>query len=178
MTDEGVEALRADKKFAKLTDNDQNSIIADLGHSVGTHETDEALRDLAKTALRRADVDAKKPLVDAIVDAFAIRDPDADPVTDKKGNVQPDPDLRDNENVPLPAVPVTYEAEIDARLETIEYRSAIDDYMTAEVLPYVPDAWVDHDKTKIGYEIPLTRHFYTYTPVSYTHLTLPTSDLV
>ena len=91
-------------------------------------------------------------------------DPDADPVTDKKGNVQPDPDLRDNENVPLPAVPVTYEAEIDARLETIEYRSAIDDYMTAEVLPYVPDAWVDHDKTKVGYEIPLTRHFYTYTP--------------
>ena len=36
--------------------------------------------------------------------------------------------------------------------------------MTAEVHPYVPDAWVDHDKTKIGYEIPLTRHFYTYTP--------------
>ena len=36
--------------------------------------------------------------------------------------------------------------------------------MTAEVLPYVPDAWVDHDKTKIGYEIPLTRHFYKYVP--------------
>jgi type I restriction enzyme M protein len=47
VTDEGVEALRADKKFAKLTDDDQNSIIADLGHSIGTHETDEALRDLA-----------------------------------------------------------------------------------------------------------------------------------
>ena len=37
-------------------------------------------------------------------------------------------------------------------------------YLTDEVLPYVPDAWVDHSKTKIGYEIPLTRHFYTYTP--------------
>ena len=36
--------------------------------------------------------------------------------------------------------------------------------MRAEVLPYVPDAWVDHDKTKIGYEIPLTRHFYRYVP--------------
>ena len=36
--------------------------------------------------------------------------------------------------------------------------------MAAEVLPYVPDAWVDHDKTKIGYEIPLTRHFYKYVP--------------
>ena len=163
VTDEGVETLRADKRFAKLSDDTQNSIIADLGHTVGTHETDKALRDLARTALRRADIKGK-PYENAIVDAFAIRDPDADPVTDKKGNVQPDPDLRDNENVPLPAVPVTYEAEIDARLETIEYRSAIDDYMTAEVLPYVPDAWVDHDKTKVGYEIPLTRHFYTYTP--------------
>ena len=36
--------------------------------------------------------------------------------------------------------------------------------MEAEVLPYVPDAWVDHSKTKIGYEIPLTRHFYKYEP--------------
>ena len=36
--------------------------------------------------------------------------------------------------------------------------------MAREVLPHVPDAWGDERKTKIGYEIPLTRHFYTYTP--------------
>ena len=36
--------------------------------------------------------------------------------------------------------------------------------MAAEVLPYVPDAWVDHGKTKIGYEIPLSRYFYRYVP--------------
>ncbi len=36
--------------------------------------------------------------------------------------------------------------------------------MAEEVLPYVSDAWVDHAKTKIGYEIPLTRHFYKYVP--------------
>jgi len=36
--------------------------------------------------------------------------------------------------------------------------------MAAEVHPYVPDAWVDPDKTRVGYEIPLTRHFYTYVP--------------
>jgi len=36
--------------------------------------------------------------------------------------------------------------------------------MKAEVLPYVPDAWVDTDKTKIGYEMPVTRHFYKYAP--------------
>ena len=36
--------------------------------------------------------------------------------------------------------------------------------MAREVLPHVPDAWVDHDKTKEGYEIPFTRHFYVYEP--------------
>jgi type I restriction enzyme M protein len=61
-------------------------------------------------------------------------------------------------------VPVTFKADVAPRLRTIEYRSAIDDYMTAEVHPYVPDAWVDHEKTKVGYEIPLTRHFYKYVP--------------
>ena len=50
------------------------------------------------------------------------------------------------------------------RLATLVYRTAVDDYMRDEVLPYVPDAWVDHSRTKIGYEIPLTRHFYKYVP--------------
>ena len=47
-------------------------------------------------------------------------------------------------------------------METPEYRAAIRDHMEREVLPYVPDAWVDYEKTKIGYEIPLTRHLYVY----------------
>ena len=38
----------------------------------------------------------------------------------------------------------------------------IDDYFAREVLPYVPDAWIDTKKTKIGYEIPMTRYFYEY----------------
>ncbi|MFN9708412.1 MAG: SAM-dependent DNA methyltransferase, partial [Burkholderiales bacterium] len=37
-------------------------------------------------------------------------------------------------------------------------------YLKAEVLPHVPGAWIDHSKTKVGYEIPLTRHFYVYQP--------------
>lgn len=55
-------------------------------------------------------------------------------------------------------------ADPTARLHSPEYRAAIRDYLQREVLPYVPDAWVDYDKTKIGYEIPLTRHFYVYKP--------------
>lgn len=61
-------------------------------------------------------------------------------------------------------MPVRFEEDPAARFESPEYRTAIDDYMRDEVLPYVPDAWVDHTKTKIGYEIPLTRHFYKYVP--------------
>jgi len=43
-------------------------------------------------------------------------------------------------------------------------RPAIDAYIAAEVLPHVPDAWVDYTKTKVGYEIPINRHFYLYKP--------------
>ena len=78
------------------------------------------------------------------------------PVRDRKGTPKPDAKLRDAENVPF-----TYggnTAGADRRTETIQM------YFDAEVTPHVPDAWIDHTKTKIGYEIPLTRQFYVYTP--------------
>ncbi|HEU5407674.1 MAG TPA: hypothetical protein VFU48_07890, partial [Nitrospira sp.] len=105
-----------------------------------------------------------KPVETALLDVLAVRDPDADPVTDAKGNIEPDPDLRDYENVPLPSTPVSFEADPASRLATLEYRTAVEDHLTTEILPYAPDAWIDHTKTKIGYEIPLTRHFYKYIP--------------
>ena len=104
------------------------------------------------------------PAQKAVWSALAVRDEDAPVITDRKGNPEPDPELRDNENVPLPAVPVSFVEDPTERFATLEYRTAVDDYMRDEVLPYVPDAWVDHDRTKIGYEIPLTRHFYKYVP--------------
>jgi type I restriction enzyme M protein len=82
---------------------------------------------------------AKKVLVEGL----AVRDELAPPVT-KNGRPVADPALRDTENVPL--------------------TEDIGEYMTREVLPYVPDAWVDEARTRIGYEIPFTRHFYEYTP--------------
>ncbi len=66
--------------------------------------------------------------------------------------------------MPLPPKRVTFEPDTGRRLDTLEYRTAIEDYLEEEVLPWVPDAWHDPKKTKIGYEIPLTRHFYVYTP--------------
>jgi len=61
-----------------------------------------------------------------------------------KGKPQPDSSLRDTENVPL------YED--------------VETYFKREVLPHAPDAWIDHDKTKVGYEIPFNRHFYVFEP--------------
>ena len=95
---------------------------------------------------------------------LVVRDPNAPVVTDRKGNPKPDPTLRDYENVPLPTKRVTHETDTSRWLTTIEYQTAINDYLEPEVHPYVPDAWHDPTKTKISYEIPLTRHFYTYTP--------------
>lgn len=164
ITDDTLAAVAADPKVAKLGAELRAALIERLGAARG--KTFERQLSAAQrigavmTGLGLRD----KPLAAAILDALAQRDPAAAPVTDAKGRPLPDPDLRDNENVPLPALPVTFEADPTARLATVEYRTAIDDYMAAEVLPYVPDAWVDHDKTKIGYEIPLTRHFYKYVP--------------
>ena len=129
---------------------------------------DEVLTDVRLARKRVIDLllgagQRGKPLVDAVMTALSVRDPDAPEVRDDKGNIEPDPELRDYENVPLPAMPVTFEDDVTARLATVEYRTAVNEYLEAEVLPYVPDAWVDHAKTKIGYEIPLTRHFYKYT---------------
>ena len=61
-----------------------------------------------------------------------------------KGEQQPDSNLRDTENVPL--------------------NEDVQEYFEREVLPHVLDAWIDHDKTKVGYEIPFNRHFYVFKP--------------
>jgi type I restriction enzyme M protein len=158
-----IDALDTSKGLAKLDDTTRADLLTALRARIGLNEYDRAtaaktIDPIAKTAGLTA------PQAKALWDALAIRDPDAPIITNKKGEPEPDPELRDNENVPLPDIPVNFENDLTDRLGTIEYRTAIDEYMTAEVLPYVLDAWVDHDKTKIGYEIPLTRHFYKYTP--------------
>ncbi len=81
----------------------------------------------------------------AILGALSERDETADICLDKNGNPEPDADLRDYENVPL--------------------SDNIDEYFKREVLPNVPDAWMDRSKDKIGYEINFTKEFYKYKPL-------------
>jgi type I restriction enzyme M protein len=155
-----ADRLGCSKAYLKLAESEQERLRATLSdvHGLSTTDRKEALTAFTRT-LGSLDRDMDK----AILDAIAVRDPDAAMIT-RKGERQPDPDLRDNENVPLPATPVRYEADPSARFASGEYHKAVEEYVTAEVLPYVPDAWIDHTKTKIGYEVPLTRHFYRYQP--------------
>ena len=164
VTEDTLTVLRTHPKIVALSDEVRVMLETGL-----RHWGDEVLTDVKLATKRVVELlvsagQRGKPLQKAVLESLAVRDPDAPPILDDKGNTEPDPELRDYENVPLPTVPVTFEADYTYRLTTIEYRSAVDDYMEAEVLPYVADAWVDHAKTKIGYEIPLTRHFYKYVP--------------
>ena len=165
VTDDTLAAVESDKKLAKLDHHQREALLNEVRTRHGeVYPTETAAKQAAQDALLTATADRPAALVKAVTEALAIRDPDAPVITDRSGTPKPDPDLRDHENVPLPPMAVPFEPDPTARLDTIEYRSAVDDYLETEVHPYVPDAWPDPTKTKIGYEIPLTRHFYTYTP--------------
>ena len=80
----------------------------------------------------------------AVLAALSERDATAEICRDRNGKPEPDPELRDTESVPL--------------------KEDLAEYFQREVLPHVPGAWIDESKTKVGYEIPLNRHFYRYEP--------------
>ena len=84
-------------------------------------------------------------LIRVIRAVLGVRHEDAEPVRDAEGQPVPDSELRDFENVPL--------------------KEDIDAYFEREVLPHVPDAWMDREKDKVGYEISFTKYFYEYTPL-------------
>ena len=163
ITDETIAAALAAKAIQKLPADTQTALAELLEDERGASFATQ--RELAGTFKDAVGVlELGVPAQKALWSALAVRDEEAPVITDRKGNPEPDPELRDNENVPLPPVSVEFAEDPTDRFATLEYRSAVDDYMRDEVLPYVSDAWVDHDKTKVGYEIPLTRHFYKYVP--------------
>lgn len=97
-----------------------------------------------KKILKTNGVHPPASLFKSILEALSERDDTASVCTDGNNNPEPDPELRDYENVSL--------------------KEDIAKYMTREVLPHVPDAWVDDSKTKTGYEINFNRYFYKYIP--------------
>ncbi len=152
------DALNAGEAEDRILEPDREALLSITGDNQFDTENDfkKFVRDVATSVKARA--------LTAATRLAMVRDEDFDIVTDSRGNPKPDPDLRDYENVPLPPEPATWQHDVANRLKQGHHRWVVHNHMEREVLPHVPDAWVDHTKTKIGYEIPLTRHFYKYTP--------------
>lgn len=131
----------------------QQAILALLAALPTTRFTDNRTFEAALDAAARADgVKLAAPLRKAVLSALSERDETAEICRDHTGTPQPDPDLRDTEHVPL--------------------GEGVDAFFAREVLPHVPDAWMnteirdakDGAVGKVGYEINLNRYFFTYTP--------------
>lgn len=162
VTAERIEALQQTKPFQNLVEPQKRSkdkeadiqagkllqqqIINVLRTLEGITTTDlKSFEKELNQAFKEANVDIPNNVKKAIMDVFSERDENAPIITDSKRRPKPDPELRDYENVPL--------------------TEDIHEYFEREVKPHVPDAWIDKSKTKIGYEIPFTRHFYVYEPM-------------
>jgi len=163
ITDETLTAMRSLPKLANLVPAMLERLLAGLAEQRSLTSTDRTqLAGDVDPIL--ADSGLSQSQQQAVWDTLAVRDPEAPAIIDRRGRVEPDPEFRDQENVLLPELPVRFEPESADRLATLEYRAAVDYHVKSEILPWVPDAWVDHGKTRIGYVIPLTRHFYRYVP--------------
>ncbi|WP_181801287.1 type I restriction-modification system subunit M [Streptomyces shenzhenensis] len=144
VTEETLAALAEAKPVAKLERSEE--LVAAVRTLLGSSWT---TKSEAFVALKDAVVAAGltwpsgAPFAKAVREAIGVRDPEGE-VQKIKGAAEADADLRDFENVPL--------------------GEDVEEYLKREVLPHAPDAWIDHTKTKIGYEIPFTRHFYVYEP--------------
>jgi type I restriction enzyme M protein len=158
----------------------QAAILDVLGSMKPAFSAGQLVKDRAvfegqlAAAFKKAGLTLEAKLKDALLAAGSLgeKDPSAEICWNKKGESEPDADLRDTENVPLtPGItlplPLDYEGkknkgkvDVAPLLELVE--SHCEAYLTAEVLPYRADAWIDHSKTKVGYEIPFNRHFYEY----------------
>jgi type I restriction enzyme M protein len=112
----------------------------------------------AETSLAEVGISGKD--LKKVLKTIATTEPTSVPVAGKKYTYEPDPELRDYENIRLPTGFI--------QLSDLEREKAVRglaiEHLEQKIFPYVSDAWIDHSKTKIGYEIPLTRQFYRYNP--------------
>jgi len=164
LTDTALATILADKAVRKFLQPDRSggqraladpeaALVTALQLAAGTSTTDEAvLTRTLEAALARSGLKLPTPARKAILAALAERDETAPIILGSKGDPLADPELRDNEDVPL--------------------TERIDDYFAREVTPHVPDAWINEKETdtrdgkvgKVGYEINFNRYFYQYQP--------------
>ncbi len=146
VTPERIDTVFDAKAIQKLSESDAAALRAALDR-LGTDtvwKNRAEFQKVLKDASKAEGLTLPAPLLKTVTTELGEQDDTADTCTDTKGNPEPDASLRDTENVP-------WDEDVDA-------------YVAREVLPYAPDAWIDHSKTKEGAEIPFTRHFYQYVP--------------
>jgi len=146
-------ALQADKAWEALDTNLQQAVLQALASFTDAKLLSrDGFQKQLNTKLKKAgDVKLSAVQQKLLLKHLAEQDDEAEVCT-SKGQPEANPDLRDNENVPL--------------------TESVDEYFAREVLPHVPDAWIDTSKTDakdglvgiVGYEIPFNRHFYVYQP--------------
>jgi type I restriction enzyme M protein len=159
--DEGLETLKVAKPFIALAvpragsddlevarergEKAQRDILAGLASLIGYTTTDQAKFAARLTPILDGAGDKlPAPALASIWQSVTITDPEAPIIRDRKGRAKPDPELRDTEAEPL--------------------MQDIQEFMSADVLPDLPEAWYDPAKTKVGYGIPFGWHFYRYVP--------------
>jgi type I restriction enzyme M protein len=161
-------AAEAEEAEGRAQQEAIKAVLAGLESKGRYMDRDRFEADL-ETSARAAKVKLPAPIRRAIFAALGERDPEAEICRDGKDRPEPDSELRDTENIPLPtgtALPLPVDFGPDKPNDALvkAMKRVIDAYIEAEVLPHVPDAWVDYSKTKVGYEIPINRHFYVYKP--------------
>ena len=139
---EEAQGLKLQKALRKLLNDLPEANVPDR----------KAFEGALDAALKKAELKLPATGRRAVINALSERDETAAVCRDRNGEPEPDPDLRDTERVPL--------------------TESVDDFFEREVLPHVPDAWIDESKRDpkdrqvgvVGYEINFNRHFYRYTP--------------
>ncbi len=150
--------LQQNETNDKIDKGQREALLSISGEPIFDSDTDfrKFIRDVINKIPTRS--------LNAAVKMAMIRDSSYDIVTDRNGKPKRDQTLADQEKIPLPYGRIGWEQDISRRIASEGYKKAIRDYIEKEILPHVTDAWADYSKTKIGYEIPLTKHFYKYTP--------------
>ena len=137
----------------------QDAIIKRLQQNFSDklYKNREAFEKVLKALLNNMELPVN--LLKAILSALSERDETAD-YCYKGKHKEPDTSLRDTETIPLSVDVDAFEVGPEKHIK--KEQASIRAYIEREVKPHVPEFWVDHDKTKIGYEIPFTRYFYKY----------------
>lgn len=150
---ERIARLVQEKAYLKLSEDEREAIeVALLGIGDKLFTSRDAFEKALNKALKTESVKIAAPVRKAILSALSERDEEAEICRDSDGNPEPDPDLRDHELVPMKE----------------DWR----DFVAREVMPFVPDAWVDQNYRdaknrevgRVGYEINFSRYFYRYVP--------------